>query len=56
MKQKVGRPKGTTQTHKTFKLNNDLLEYWISCKNKNKMLNEAIKMYRELNNLNNHDK
>lgn len=34
-----------TQTHKTIKLDNELLEYWEATKNKNRMVNNAIKEY-----------
>lgn len=45
MKNKVGRPKGITQTEKKIKLDNELLEYWEATKNKNRMVNNAIKEY-----------
>lgn len=35
------------QTHKTIKLDNELLEYWEATKNKNRMVNNAIKELRD---------
>ena len=46
MKNKVGRPKGTTTTHKTFRIDNELLEFWNKQKNKNRMINLAIQEYK----------
>ena len=47
MKNKVGRPKGINQTEKKIKLDNELLEYWDKQVNKNRMVNNAIKYYRD---------
>lgn len=42
-KQKVGRPL-IGQTKRTIKLDNDLLDFWNEIKNKNRLVNNLIRV------------